>query len=68
MVSSDAGPLSPLGTVVWFVLAGWGLAVVHLVLALVVAITIIGLPFASAQVKLSGASLVPVGKDIVPRS
>lgn len=64
----DAGPLSVLGNIVWFVLAGWWLAIVHLLLALALAITIIGLPFAWAHLKLAGASLAPVGKEIVPRT
>jgi uncharacterized membrane protein YccF (DUF307 family) len=64
----DAGMLSTLGNIVWFVLAGWWLAIVHLLLALALAITIIGLPFAWAHLKLAGASLAPVGKEVVPRS
>ena len=63
----DAGLLSTLGNIVWFVLAGWWLAIIHLVLALALAITIIGLPFAWAHLKLAGASLFPLGKEIVPR-
>ena len=64
----DAGRLSLLGNIVWFVLAGWWLAIVHLLLALALAITVIGLPFAWAHLKLAGASLAPVGKEIVPRT
>ena len=64
----DAGVLSTLGNIVWFVLAGWWLAIIHMLLALALAITIIGLPFAWAHLKLAGASLAPVGKEIVPRS
>src|SRR5438067_11799745 len=63
----DAGVLSLLGNIVWFVLAGWWLAIIHLILALGLAITIIGLPFAWAHLKLAGASLAPVGTEIVPR-
>jgi uncharacterized membrane protein YccF (DUF307 family) len=63
----DAGLLSTLGNIVWFVLAGWWLAIIHLVLALALAITIIGLPFSWAHLKLASASLAPVGKEIVPR-
>jgi uncharacterized membrane protein YccF (DUF307 family) len=63
----DAGLLSTLGNIVWFVLAGWWLAILHLVFALALAITIVGLPFAWAHLKLAGASLAPVGKEIVPR-
>lgn len=62
----DPGPLSLLGNIVWFVLAGWWLALGHLILAVACAVTIIGLPFAWAHLKLAGLSLAPVGKEIVP--
>jgi uncharacterized membrane protein YccF (DUF307 family) len=62
-----ANELTVLGNIVWFVLAGWWLAIVHLVLAIGLAITIIGLPFAWAHLKLAGAGLFPLGKEIVPR-
>jgi len=63
----DAGMLSTLGNIIWFVLAGWWLALGHLILAVGLAITIIGIPFAWAHLKLAGASLFPVGKEVVPR-
>jgi len=63
----DAGVLSVVGNIIWFVFAGWWLAIMHLVLALGLAITIIGIPFAWAHLKLAGASLAPVGTEIVPR-
>ena len=63
----DAGVLSVLGNIIWFVFAGWWLAIMHLILALGLAITIIGIPFAWAHLKLAGASLAPVGTEIVPR-
>ena len=63
----DAGVVSALGNIVWFVLAGWWLALVHLVFAVMLAITIIGLPCAWAHLTLAGASLAPVGTEIVPR-
>jgi uncharacterized membrane protein YccF (DUF307 family) len=62
----DAGVLSVLGNIIWFVLAGWWLAVIHLVFAVAFAITIVGIPFAWAHLKLAGASLAPVGTEIVP--
>jgi uncharacterized membrane protein YccF (DUF307 family) len=65
---ADAGVLSALGNVLWFVLAGWWLAIFHLVLAIALAVTLIGLPFAWAHLKLAGASLFPLGKEIVPRA
>ena len=60
------GPLGTLGNIVWLVFAGWWLALGHLVFALGLAITIIGLPFAWAHLKLAGLALWPIGKMIVP--
>ncbi len=62
------GPLGTLGNVVWFCVAGWWLALGHLVAAAALAVTIIGLPFAWAHLKLAGLALWPIGKDIVPVS
>jgi len=47
------------------VLAGWWLALGHLLTALLLAITLIGIPFAWAHLKLAGLALWPIGKDIV---
>jgi uncharacterized membrane protein YccF (DUF307 family) len=60
------GPLGILGNLVWLVLAGWWLALAHLVTAILLAVTLIGLPFAWAHVKLAGLALWPIGKIIVP--
>src|SRR6202048_3799403 len=60
------GPLGILGNVVWLLLAGWWLALGHLIEAIALAITIIGLPFAWAHLKLAGIALWPIGKMIVP--
>ncbi len=59
------GALGLLGNIVWLILAGWWLALGHLVTAIVLAITIIGIPFAWAHVKLAGLALWPIGKMIV---
>ena len=63
---TGTGPLGVIGNIIWFVLAGWWLALAHLVTALIWAITIIGLPFAWAHLKLAGIALWPIGKAIVP--
>jgi uncharacterized membrane protein YccF (DUF307 family) len=60
------GPLGVIGNIIWFVLAGWWLALGHLLTALALAITIIGIPFAWAHLKLAGIALWPIGKVIVP--
>jgi len=66
--SSEAGALSLIGNIIWFILAGWWLALGHLFWALVLGITIIGLPFAWAHLKLAKLSLFPVGTVIRPAS
>ena len=60
------GPLGLIGNLIWLVLAGWWLALGHLVTAVVLAMTIIGIPFAWAHLKLAGLALWPIGKEIVP--
>lgn len=60
------GRFGTLGNIIWLVLAGWWLALGHLALALALAVTIIGLPFAWAHLKLAGLALWPIGKMIVP--
>jgi uncharacterized membrane protein YccF (DUF307 family) len=61
-----AGGGSVIGNVLWLVLAGWWLALSHLVTALALAITIIGIPLAIANVKLVPVALWPFGREIVP--
>jgi uncharacterized membrane protein YccF (DUF307 family) len=61
----DAGTGSAIANVVWFLIAGWWLALLHLGFGLVLAITIIGLPFTVVHVKLAGLALRPYGKDVV---
>lgn len=65
IVDSDPGPLSFVGNVIWFILAGWWLALGHLFSAVVLAVTIIGLPFAWAHLKLARLSLAPVATAVV---
>lgn len=60
------GPFGFLGNLVWLVLAGWWLALGHLITAILLAVTIIGIPFAWAHLKLAGLALWPIGKIIVP--
>ena len=51
--------------VVWILLAGWWLAIMHVVTAVAQAITIVGIPLAIANLKMVPISLVPYGKRIV---
>jgi uncharacterized membrane protein YccF (DUF307 family) len=61
----DAGIASGIGNVLWFLLCGWWLAIGHLVTAVLLALTIIGIPLALANLKLIPVSLLPLGREIV---
>jgi uncharacterized membrane protein YccF (DUF307 family) len=57
--------LSAIANILWFVLAGWWLALAHLVTGILLCLTIIGIPLGVADFKMAGAALVPFGKEIV---
>ncbi|QFU85941.1 YccF domain-containing protein [Amycolatopsis sp. YIM 10] len=61
-----SGAFSVLGNIIWFLVAGWWLAIGHLVTGLALCITIIGIPLGVANFKMIPVSLVPLGKEIVP--
>jgi uncharacterized membrane protein YccF (DUF307 family) len=57
--------VSVIGNILWFVLAGWWLALGHLFTGILLCLTIIGIPLGIANFKMAGAALVPFGKAIV---
>ena len=57
--------LSVIGNVIWFILAGWWLAIGHLLAGVALCLTIIGIPLGVASFKMAGAALVPFGREIV---
>ena len=61
----DAGAGSTIGNVIWFVLAGWWLILVHLITGVALCLTIIGIPLGLANFKLIPVTLTPFGRDIV---
>lgn len=62
----DAGAGSLIGNVIWILVAGWWLALGHIVTGIALCLTIIGIPFGIANFKLIPVSLVPLGREIVP--
>ncbi|MBL8679320.1 MAG: YccF domain-containing protein [Myxococcales bacterium] len=60
-----SGVLGFLFNLLWLLIAGWALAIGHLVCALGCAISIVGIPFAWAHLKLAWLALWPFGKEIV---
>jgi uncharacterized membrane protein YccF (DUF307 family) len=57
--------LSVIANILWFILAGWWLALAHLLTGILLCLTIIGIPLGVADFKMAGAALVPFGKEIV---
>ena len=63
--SGEFGAGGLIGNVLWLLLLGWELCLAHLSMALLCAITVIGIPFAVQHLKLARLSLVPFGARIV---
>ena len=61
------GGLGVLGNIIWFIFAGFWLAISHVFSAIACFITIIGIPFALQHLKLAGISIAPIGKTIVTK-
>lgn len=51
---------------IWLLLCGIWLAIGHVLTAIAMAVTIIGIPLALANLKLIPVSPMPLGKEIVP--
>lgn len=62
-----SGALAVILNIIWILLPGLELAVAHLVLALVFAITIIGLPLAAQHLKMTRLALLPFGFEVRAR-
>ena len=61
----SGGCLHILFNILWIFTGGICIAVSHLVFALLLFVTIIGIPFAIQHIKLASLALAPFGKDIV---
>jgi uncharacterized membrane protein YccF (DUF307 family) len=61
----SAGAGSAIGNVLWIVLAGWWLALAHLVTGVLQCLTIIGIPLGVANIKMVPIALLPLGREIV---
>jgi uncharacterized membrane protein YccF (DUF307 family) len=61
------GALGMLGNILWFIFAGVWLAIGHVATALVLFLSIIGIPFGVQHLKLAVLALAPIGKKIVAK-
>ncbi|MCA0319222.1 MAG: YccF domain-containing protein [Proteobacteria bacterium] len=62
------GVLRLIGNVIWFIPIGFSLMVIHVLAAAACFITVIGIPFGWAHLKLAAASVFPLGQRVVPIS
>lgn len=63
----SGGCLNLVLNVIWILVAGIEIALIHVVLAIIFAVTIIGIPFARQHINLAALALLPFGHDIVDK-
>ena len=61
-VENANNPGNVIFNMIWIVLFGWEIAVAHLIHGIILAITILGLPFAKQHFKLIPLALLPFGR------
>ena len=57
--------VSAIANILWFILAGWWLALGHILTGIVLCITIIGIPFGIQSFKLAALAMAPLAREIV---
>jgi uncharacterized membrane protein YccF (DUF307 family) len=63
--TASSGCLAIFFNILWIVCGGIWIVVTHLVLALIYAILIIGIPFARQHLKMAGLAIAPFGKTVI---
>lgn len=63
---TNSSCLSTIMNIIWMLIGGIWISISHLVFGILLAITIIGIPFARQHFKLAGLALTPFGREIVP--
>lgn len=61
------GCLSTVMNIIWILVGGIWISLSHLIFALLLAITIIGIPFAKIHLRLASLALTPFGRIIVEK-
>lgn len=64
VVSESEGPIAMLFDIIWIILFGWEIAMAHLTAAVILAITVVGLPFARQHIKLIPVAIFPFQRDL----
>jgi uncharacterized membrane protein YccF (DUF307 family) len=66
--SKTPGFVAAIGNILWVVLAGWWLALAHILTGVLLCLTIIGIPMGIANFKMTRVAFAPFGRDVVMRS
>jgi uncharacterized membrane protein YccF (DUF307 family) len=66
-VDRSSGCLSTLMNIIWFFIGGFWIMITHLFFAILLFVTIIGIPWGMQHIKLAGLALTPFGRDIVTK-
>ena len=61
---SASGCLSIFMNIIWIIVGGIWISLTHLIFALLLTITIIGIPFAKQHIKFASLALTPFGREI----
>jgi len=64
VIPGGFGVMGALGNIIWILVCGIGLCVMHLAFGAVLFITIVGIPFGIQHFKLARLSLIPFGAEI----
>jgi uncharacterized membrane protein YccF (DUF307 family) len=64
VLEDSPGTLELVFNIIWAILFGWEIAVAHLVHGLILAISIVGMPFAMQHFKLIPLALFPFGREL----
>ncbi|SJZ45187.1 Inner membrane protein yccF [Porphyromonas cangingivalis] len=57
-------PLGCVGNLIWFIFAGWIIALTHFIFGILLCITIVGIPFGLKHFTFAGLALTPFGREI----
>lgn len=68
VITEDDGVMSLILNILWIIFGGIQLCLANLLSALLLCITIVGIPFAIQALKLAMLSLMPFGKTIVKKT
>ncbi len=63
-VDENQGCLTLIMNIIWILIGGLWISVIHVFFGVLLALTIVGLPFAQQHFKLAVLALSPFGKDI----